>query len=43
VSCEVTEEDLKKVESKFTGLSLLAIQGEKDKVANFSERIIQLS
>lgn len=43
VSCEVTEEDLKKIESKFTGLSLLAIQGEKDKVSNFSERIIQLS
>ena len=43
VSCEVTEEDLKKVESKFTGLSLLALQGERGKVTNFSERIIQLS
>lgn len=43
VSCEVTEEDLKKIESKFTGLSLLALQGEKGKVMNFSERIIQLS
>ena len=43
VSCEVTEEDLKKIESKFTGLALLAIQGEKGKVANFTEHIIKLS
>lgn len=43
VSCEVTEEDLKKVESKFTGLALLAIQGEKGKVTNFTEHIIKLS
>lgn len=43
VSCEVTEEDLKKIESKFSGLALLALQGEKDKVNNFTQHIIKLS
>lgn len=43
VSCEVTEEDLKKIESKFTCLSLLALQGESDKIKNMSERIISLT
>lgn len=43
VSGEVTEEDLKKIESKFTGLSLLALQGESDKIKNMSERIISLT
>lgn len=43
ISCEVTEDDLRKIEAKFTGLSLLALQGEKDKVMNFTERTIKLS
>ena len=43
ISRKITEEDLKKIESKFTGLALLAIQGEKGKVTNFTEHIIKLS
>ena len=43
VSCEVTEDDLKKLENKFSSLRLLAIQGDPEKVKSFSEHIIKLS
>ena len=43
VNCEVTEEDLSKLENKFASVRFLALQGDPDKIKNMSERIISLT